>query len=85
MAMEAAFAQMQAQIVELQQQLLASNARESSIDRLTKAMEEHFKPQERQEKSLVDTRGIAKPNNFGGGDVKSLELLFPSWARTTSN
>ena len=59
--MEAAFASMQMQIAELQQQLMAANARELGIDRLAKAMEEHFRPPERQEKSLVDTRGIAKP------------------------
>ena len=85
MAMEAAFLQMQAQIAELQQQLMAANARELGTDRLAKAMEEHFRPPERQEKSLVDTRGIAKPNSFGGGDAKNLERMFPSWARKTSN
>ena len=85
MAMEAAFIQMQAQITELQQQLMAANVRETGIDRLAKAMEEHFRPPERQEKSLVDTRGIAKPNSFGGGDAKNLERMFPSWARKTSN
>ena len=85
MAMEAAFLQMQAQIAELQQQLMAANVREAGIDRLAKAMEEHFRPPERQEKSLVDTRGVAKPNSFGGGDAKNLERMFPSWARKTSN
>ena len=35
--------------------------------------------------TLVDTRGIGRPDNFGKGDQRTLECLFPGWRRKTSN
>ena len=35
--------------------------------------------------TLVDTRGIGRPDSFGKGDQRSLELMFPGWRRKTTN
>ena len=35
--------------------------------------------------SLVDTKGIGKPTNFGGGDEKELDRKFLVWQRKTAN
>ena len=35
--------------------------------------------------TLVDTRGIGRPDSFGKGTQQQLELLFPGWRRKTRN
>ena len=35
--------------------------------------------------TLVDTRGIGRPDSFGKRDQRHLELIFPGWRRKTRN
>ena len=35
--------------------------------------------------TLVDTRGIGRPDSFGKGNQTQVELMFPGWRRKTTN
>jgi hypothetical protein len=74
--------QMQSQLVQLNSDLAAERRRNDGLTRMSEAVE---KLVSRNSARLVDTRGLGRPGSFGGGDEKTNEKQFPTWARKLQN